>query len=185
MLNATSTLSNAYYSSRLSLVNLTPSPSQAWKPFYYHPHESLLPFLSDKYLALLAPIAVYWLVSLWFTFLDVARIPFFEQYRLHEPEEVSKRNKVSAKRVVALVLVQQVVQTVLGVFVLEDDETVRAQVFQDHGKNMEKLGRTVARVVCGTIGYQSGLALLERYGVEAVQWLYWWGLPIVQFWWAL
>lgn len=180
-----SSLSSSYYSTRLSHLDLSPSPTQAWKPLYYHPHESLLPFLSDKYLALVGPIAIYWLVSLWFQLLDTLRLPVFEKYRLHEPEEVTKRNKVSAKRVVAMVLLQQVVQTVLGVFVLEDEETVRRQVFQDHEGNMRRLGGYVARVVCGTVGYKTGLGLLESYGVQAVQWLYWWGLPFVQFWWAL
>lgn len=146
---------------------------------------STFSFISDKYLSLLAPIAVYWIVSLWFTVLDVLRIPFFEKYRLHEPEEITKRNKVSATKVVWMVLVQQVVQTILGIFVLEDEETVRKQVFQDHTANMTTVGVWLARVVCGTIGYERGLNLLSIYGTQAVQWLYWWIIPVAQFWLAL
>lgn len=169
----------------ISHIDLTPHASSRWKPFYYHPHMAVFSFISDKYLSLLAPIAVYWLVSLWFTTLDQLRIPFFEKYRLHEPEEVTKRNKVSATKVVWMVLVQQAVQTALGVFVLEDEETVRRQVFQDHDANMRTVGVWLAKVVCGTIGYERGLSLLSVYGRQAVQWLYWWIIPTAQFWLAL
>ncbi|CAO1631839.1 unnamed protein product [Parajaminaea phylloscopi] len=168
----------------LASLDLSPSPASAWKPFYYHPHESMLSWIPDKHLALVGPIAVYWLVSLWFQTLDTLRLPFFEKYRLHEPEEIQKKNKASASKVVVMVLVQQIVQTMLGAFVLEDEETVRRQVFQDHGENMRKLGVYLAHVVCGTVGYSSGLRLLNRFGLEAVQWLYWWGIPVAQFWFA-
>lgn len=186
MLNATRRSWGFWPSSPpFSSLNLTPSPSEAWKPLYYHPHESILPPVSDKILALLAPIAVYWLVSLWFQLLDTLRLPFFEKYRLHEPEEIQKRNKVSASKVIVMVLLQQAVQTVLGFFVLEDEETVRGQVFQDHDENMRKLGIHLARFVCGTVGYKTGLQILSSYGTQVVQWLYWWGIPIAQYWWAL
>lgn len=169
----------------LTSIDLSPSPAQAWKPFYHHPHNSIFPFVSDKFLALLAPIAVYWLASLWFQTLDVLRIPFFEKYRLHEPEEIQKRNKVSATRVIIMVVLQQVVQTILGLLVLENEETVRQQIFQDHGENMRRLGVHFSRFVCGTVGYKAGLPMLERFGTAALQWLYWWGIPFVQYWWAL
>lgn len=172
------------FASPLASVNLAPSAEEAWKPFYYYPHESLLPFLSDKYLSLMGPIVVYWGISLWFMFLDTIQLPFFEKYRLHEPEEVLKRNRVSASKVVAMVLLQQVIQTILGALVLEDEETVHKQVFADHGEQMRKLGVHLARFVCGTVGYKAGLRILDQVGVQAVQWLYWWGLPIAQFWWA-
>lgn len=174
--------------SPLSLTNIdySPSASESWKPFYFYPHESLLPLISDKYLSLVGPVVIYWLVSLWFTFLDHAQIPFFEKYRLHEPEEVRKRNKVPAGRVVAMVLLQQLVQTAVGAFVLDDDEAARKQVFADHQEGMRKVGVYLAKVVCGTVGYKAGLRILDGgVGVQAVQWLYWWGLPFVQFWWAL
>ncbi|CAO1631713.1 unnamed protein product [Sympodiomycopsis kandeliae] len=175
-----------YPSDPLSTIDLSPSPTSAatWKPFYYHPHESVLPFINDKYLSLLLPIIIYWVISLWFTFLDAARIPFFEQYRLHEPEEITKRNKVSVSRVIGMVLIQQAIQTVLGAFVLEDEETMRKQVFQDHTGNMRNIGVWLARVVCGTVGHEQGLKVLNSHGTEAVQWLYWWVIPTFQFWFA-
>lgn len=50
---------------------------------------------------------------------------FFPQYRLHTPAEVSKRNRVSRWEVVRDVLIQQAIQTVMGVLlgIYEPDDT--------------------------------------------------------------
>ena len=50
---------------------------------------------------------------------------YFPQYRLHTPAEVSKRNRVSRWEVVRDVLIQQAVQTVMGILIgiYEPDDT--------------------------------------------------------------
>ena len=154
-------------------------------PFYYRHTTSLLPYMSDKYLSLLAPIIIYWVGSLWFFFLDTAQFPFFEKYRLHEPQEISLRNRVSAKRVVVMVLLQQVVQTMLGLLFLDGDEVSYMQVFQDHEANVAALGVKVANMLIGVAGFSKGVQILHVMGPSLANWLYWWGIPAVQFLWAL
>lgn len=85
-------------------------------------HARVLPFMSDSALALVAPLVVYWVYSLFFHFLSKAEFPWIERYRIHEPEEM-KRNKVSVKEVIQGVILQQVLQTILGFLVLDDEET--------------------------------------------------------------
>lgn len=76
------------------------------------PRPPLVPFLPDKYLSLILPIIAYWAFSMIFHFIDTR--DYFPQYRLHTPAEVLKRNHVSRWEVVRDVIVQQVVQTVVG-----------------------------------------------------------------------
>jgi sphinganine C4-monooxygenase len=160
-------------------------PTPITYPFYHKNTLSLIPSIPDKYLSLLLPIILYWLVSLWFHFLDTARFPFFEKYRLHEPEEISKRNRVSAKRVVAMVLVQQVVQTFVGLIALDGEEVSRLQVFADHESNVSAIGAKVAKLVTGIAGLSNGVKILNFMGANFANWVYWWGLPSLQFLWAL
>lgn len=74
--------------------------------------EPLLPPIPDNVLALMLPIIAYWGLSMVYHFIDV--YGYFEQYRLHTPAEVLKRNKVSRWEVVRDVILQQVIQTIAG-----------------------------------------------------------------------
>ena len=90
-----------------SLYDLPPLPD-------YH-LTSLPPLVSpipDKLFTLLLPIVAYWGLSMLFHWIDVK--DYFSKYRLHTPAEVLKRNHVSRWEVVRDVLIQQVVQTVVG-----------------------------------------------------------------------
>lgn len=73
----------------------------------------LIPHLPDKVLTLLLPLAAYWSFSLFFHWIDIK--DYFPQYRLHTPAEVLKRNRVSRWEVIRDVLIQQAVQTIVGV----------------------------------------------------------------------
>ncbi|KAK0520212.1 Sphingolipid C4-hydroxylase sur2 [Tilletia horrida] len=165
-------------------LDLAPAPGELHYPFYHAQRASLLPFLSDKLLSLLAPILIYWLVSLAYHTLDVLQLPYFEKFRLHEPEEITKRNKVSVAQVVRMVLVQQAIQTALGLLVLDGDEVSHAQVFADHRADMNALGQTLGRWVAPLLGERRTIELLTAAGPRAIEWLYWWGVPTVQLWWA-
>ncbi|RMX73091.1 hypothetical protein D0869_13955 [Hortaea werneckii] len=72
----------------------------------------LLPWISDANLALALPVVAYWVVSMFFHFID--EMDFFPHYRLHTPAEVLKRNHVSRWDVFRDVVVQQIVQTIVG-----------------------------------------------------------------------
>ena len=89
----------------------------------------LIPPIPDKLLILLLPIAAYWGLSLFFHWIDVN--DYFPQYRLHTPAEVLKRNRVSRWEVVRDVVIQQVVQTIVGVLLgmTEPDDTYGQEVY--------------------------------------------------------
>lgn len=76
------------------------------------PQSDLISWLPDFWLSLVAPVVVYWIVSLFFHYLDVNDL--FPQYRLHTPEEILKRNHVSRYDVARDVIIQQVIQVVTG-----------------------------------------------------------------------
>ncbi|MCJ1384901.1 hypothetical protein MMC17_008019 [Xylographa soralifera] len=76
------------------------------------PLPSLVPPIPDKFLTLLLPIAAYWIVSMIFHWIDTKDL--FSQYRLHTPAEVLKRNHVSRWEVVRDVVLQQIIQTMVG-----------------------------------------------------------------------
>lgn len=90
-----------------STYDLPPLP-----PYHLTPLPSLVPHVPDKFLTLLLPIAAYWVLSMFFHWIDTK--DYFSQYRLHTPTEVLKRNHVSRSEVVRDVLIQQVIQTVVG-----------------------------------------------------------------------
>ena len=160
-------------------------PTPMTFPFYHRPTVSLLPFLSDKYLSLLAPFCIYWVASLWYCLLDMLQLPFFEKYRLHEPQEISKRNRVTAKRVVFMVLLQQFIQTILGLLMLDGDEVSEMQVFQDHKGNVASIGVKVAKMIFSVAGFSTGSRILHMLGPNFANWVYWWAIPTLQFAWAL
>ncbi|KAI4129590.1 MAG: hypothetical protein LQ338_002164 [Usnochroma carphineum] len=88
----------------------------------------LLPPIPDKLLTLILPIAAYWGLSMLFHWIDTK--DYFPQYRLHTPAEVSSRNKVSRWEVVRDVVIQQVVQTIVGwlLGMTEPDDVVGKEV---------------------------------------------------------
>jgi sphinganine C4-monooxygenase len=107
---------------------------------YVHPQNLVRPpiftFISDKHLSLALPVVAYWLYSAVFHFLDLQSWSFLERYRLHTPEEVLKRNRVTRWQVVRDVFIQQLGQIVVGAIVLrtETDEGI-----PDHSAAITKL----------------------------------------------
>ncbi len=79
----------------------------------------LIPGVPDVVLQLIAPIIAYWVVSLLFHIFDT--YDFFPQYRLHTPAEILKRNRVNRYEVFRDVILQQIVQTVFGLFIAHFD----------------------------------------------------------------
>jgi sphinganine C4-monooxygenase len=76
------------------------------------PLPPLFPPIPDKFLALLLPFIAYWAVSMFFHLIDVN--DYFAKYRLHTPAEILKRNHVSRYDVARDVIVQQIIQTIVG-----------------------------------------------------------------------
>ncbi|KAH6681852.1 sphinganine hydroxylase-like protein Sur2 [Halenospora varia] len=89
-----------------------PSDLPPLPPYTLSPVEPLISFIPDFYLSLLLPIAAYWILSMVFHYIDVYDI--WPQYRLHTPAEILKRNHVSRYEVARDVIIQQIIQTVVG-----------------------------------------------------------------------
>lgn len=144
-------------------------------PLYHVESAQLLPWISDLHLSLFATFAVYWLTSFIFETIDWSGLAMFERHRIHEPEEVTKRNKVTKLQVVRMVLLQQAIQTVLGLVCLPDEH--ERLTMQGARESMVRY----CQVISWVIGQRTTLRVLSVAGKEGVEWLYWWGVPIAQF----
>ena len=96
------------------MLNLTltsdipPLPAYTLKPL-----PPVVPGVPDKFSTLIFPIIAYWVVSIFFHLIDV--YDYWPQYRLHTPVEVAKRNRVSRFEVIRDVVIQQIIQTIVGI----------------------------------------------------------------------
>ncbi|KAJ6581346.1 sphingosine hydroxylase [Mycena capillaripes] len=139
-------------------------------PWYYTYRPSLIEGVSDQHLALAAPILAYWLLSLFFHYLDTCDWKVLERYRIHDSAEVASRNRVSRTAVIWAVIFQQVLQTALGLIWLGKEHAL----VHDHGAKVAGIARQMAPVFGSSEDVQlivSGLAYF----------IYWWGIPMVQF----
>lgn len=94
-------------------------PSDSFQSFQSRP--PVFSFISDKHLSLALPIIAYWLYSAFFHILDLQTWSWLNKYRIHPPEEILKRNRVTRWEVVRDVLIQQLGQVVVGVIVLHTE----------------------------------------------------------------
>jgi sphinganine C4-monooxygenase len=76
------------------------------------PQPDLVWWFPDFWLNVIGPVIVYWIVSMFFHLIDSFDI--FPQYRLHTPEEITKRNHVSRYEVARDVIIQQIIQVSTG-----------------------------------------------------------------------
>lgn len=155
---------------------LVPSPVQY--PIYHVSRVSVVPGIDDKTLSLIAPVISYWLLSFFFHLLDSDVFQWPARYRIHDSEEIKAKNLASRKDVVLAVIVQQIIQTVLGIVWLDDSES---DAFRQHTAEMRQLGKWVAGVVVAMLGEEKGKEFLAANGQDVLSWLYWWGIPIAQF----
>ena len=102
MANATS---DSIFSAPVSPLPELPSYNLSLKP-------EMISGIPDVWLQMGAPILAYWAVSLFFHLID--ELDLFPQYRLHTPAEILKRNRVTRWEVFRDVIVQQILQTALG-----------------------------------------------------------------------
>ncbi|PWN51970.1 hypothetical protein IE53DRAFT_367611 [Violaceomyces palustris] len=175
----------------MAAINATASAASTLShhPFYFSPTPSVIPAISDKYLSLLLPIITYWSASLAYHALDVLQLPFTEKYRIHESKELTSKNRVTVTRVIVMVAIQQFIQTVLGLLVLEDDATGLKQTFADHAQNVADLAHVIRSFVSHLAPPSTAPSLIRlldgtKDANRAAWWLYWWGIPVAQFWFA-
>jgi len=152
-------------------------PSPVVYPFYHVSRMDFIPGISDKMLSLVAPIVAYWGFSLFFHILDSDVFHWPAKYRIHESAEVKAKNLASRSDVVKAVLLQQLVQTLLGVLWLDGTDSA----LNTHTADMRKLGEWVGSLAIFVLGKEQGNAFLVAKGSQLVSWLYWWGIPSAQF----
>jgi len=113
-------------------------------------------------------------------------LPFTEKYRLHESKEVTSRNSVSAFKVAYMVILQQILQTVLGMVALSENQTEINMTLSDHFQKVILIHQRLSKWGLDYLPQGNGLGLLNL-GLEngLASWIYWWGIPCFQFLWAL
>lgn len=104
---ALSSLSAAMANQTLFDATLPPLPAYSLEPT-----GDVFACISDFWLSLVLPVVVYWLMSLSFHVVDV--LDLFPQYRLHTPDEITRRNHASRFEVARDVLIQQLIQVITG-----------------------------------------------------------------------
>lgn len=137
--------------------------------------------MSDKFTSIFAPFAVYWLFSGFFHIVDTCGL--FEDYRIHEPEEEKAKNRVTVKQVIWAVLLQQLIQTALGLVWLEDDDPAVGP-FRDHSGDIIQYAGYINSSIKFIAGPTLARAFDQRFGQTFASWSYWWAVPIFQFFFA-
>jgi sphinganine C4-monooxygenase len=146
-------------------------------PFYHTDRLSLFTGIPDNVLALAAPIVAYWFLSFFFHLLDISGWTWLEKYRIHETVEVKSRNRATRSDVIWAVLLQQAIQTALGVYWMSGE----AHSAEGRWKmEMQATGGVLVSVVNGVLGKEIGNQVLRTQGADMVYFLYWWGVPIAQ-----
>lgn len=166
----------------MTMANHTAIPHNLWTdyPFYYTPRPSVLPGVSDQALALAAPIIAYWVASLAFHALDVSDWRWLDKYRLHDSTEVVSRNLVTRTTVVWAVLLQQAIQTALGIFWMSDEGHE-----VNHASEMQRVAALIARVSPMVLGNSVAESWLKSEAHRLTYFSYWWFIPAIQLLWAM
>lgn len=138
-----------------SIHALPPLPSYTIQPL-----PPLIAGFPDQYLTLALPVIAYWAVSMLFHAID--QWDLFPQYRLHTPAEVLKRNHVGRWDVCRDVIIEQIVQTLvgLGLAVVDSPPTFGKEEYDIAvWARRIRIAQRVVPVVLGTVGVDAvGLA---------------------------
>ena len=141
-------------------------------PFYYSQERYLIHGVPDYIPTLAAPVIAYWCLSLFFHALDISGWKWLEKYRIHDSEEIQARNLVTRTEVVWAVILQQVIQTALGLISLSDKFT-----HVNHAQQLRRVASFLDSLAFTTFGERISPNIL----VHAANFLYWWGVPIFRF----
>jgi sphinganine C4-monooxygenase len=120
-----------------------------------------------------APVIAYWCLSLYFHALDFSGWKWLDKYRIHDSEEVQAHNLATRSEVVWAVILQQVIQTALGLISLSDESTHVV----DHTQQL----RRVAFFLDSMVFTMFGEHITPHILVHTTNFLYWWGVPVLQF----
>jgi len=141
-------------------------------PLYYSSKPRLIDSVADPILTMAAPVIAYWALSLFFHYLDTSEWKWLEKHRIHDSAEVKAKNLVSRSEVVWAVILQQFIQTGLGLLVLPGES---AHSVVDHSEQLRQLATHIEPLV--SVVVRGSLTPLTLHTTE---FLYWWGIPTVQ-----
>lgn len=147
-------------------------------PFYHTDKPSLFLSISDTTVALAAPVLAYWVSSLFFHTLDVSGWKWLDKYRLHDSAEVKSKNLATRSQVIWAVILQQVIQTGLGAVWVTEGHHVSAEARE---AAMHRIGSAVMDVAWTVLGKSLGTKFLQARGADTVYFVYWWAIPVAQF----
>ncbi|KAG6850551.1 hypothetical protein H0H93_011750 [Arthromyces matolae] len=141
-------------------------------PFYYSLKPTLIDGIRDDHLGVAAPIIAYWALSLFFHLLDISGWKWLEKYRIHESQEVQSRNRATRTDVVVAVVLQHVIQAILGLIWLSPETR-----HVNHIEKMEKIATYIRPVCLWALGRER----LQFVEPSIVYYVYWWAIPTFQF----
>ncbi|KAK4056459.1 Sphingolipid C4-hydroxylase sur2 [Microbotryomycetes sp. JL221] len=147
-------------------------------PWYHVARPSIIQGIEDRYLSLITPVAVYWIYSLWFHLLDSLHWPSLEKHKIHEPKEVTTKNRVTVPQVIKAVIVQHTIQTAIGYLWIEQDNPLTGP-FRNHRNDLDTYESRITSVLSLVLG-GTGRHLAREHGPSVARWLYWWGVPVAQ-----
>ncbi|POW10059.1 hypothetical protein PSTT_06290, partial [Puccinia striiformis] len=138
-------------------------PTKLEFPFYHYHRNEIVPGISDPTFSVIVPLLAYWVVS-------ILEIPAIEKYRLHEPAELTKRNKVTPAQVIkADYSISIHLPPIYSIVIIYRKLRITPYYLAHHSY---------------PIAPKHANWVLINYGQSLTQWAYWWGLPILQFLWA-
>lgn len=160
----------------MSFTNQTPPRINypRWEtafPLYYSHKDQVIDGVPDSITAVASPLIAYWTLSMFYLFLDMSGWKWLEKHRIHEPEEIKSKNLASRSEVLTAVIIQQVIQTVLGFPWMQEKE----RIF-DHTERIHHIYTLFQPIFTRYLGTWSRGLLPEISYVT-----YWWIIPAAQF----
>jgi len=146
------------------------------QPFYYTTRPSVFSQFSDQILVIFAPIVAYWAYSLFFHALDVSESSWLDKYRIHESAEVKTRNRATRGQVVAAVVLQHVIQALLGWWWMGEGGVDELGELA----NIKWIEGLVFRAASFVWTEKQALRFTLVRGEEVVWFVYWWAIPLAQ-----
>ena len=165
--------------STFPLAGLHDSYLSTAHPWYYDPNPRLFNAMPDHWFSVLCPVAAYWLLSGFFDILDTGDWRWLQKYKIHESAEVTSRNRISKKQVIAAVILQHIIQMTLGYFWMDSTAETGGSP-STHIPQMDAIAPTILSSLETLLGRRVTTYLWRHHAQGLVYFVYWWAIPLVQ-----
>lgn len=102
------------------------------------------------------------------------------KYRIHEPEEVTRLNIATVSEVVRAVIIEQCLQTIIGLWWLDGRSDIEDPSLADHTQAMTQVASSLRKVMGFAFSEQASAFVLSSFGPQVVWWTYWYMMPAIQ-----